>query len=216
MSNEAKLRHNALSAVCDDHFSLVRCVSGLSRSLRTGLSPCERELCSPFSFLFCFRSASENLRQREEQASTYIQSRWRSYNTRNNFERLKTAVLSIQAGYRGHLGRKRALCRSHLVSSSSQLFSTRKMFIGPTSPDLIFPCVQVASDSRLQHFQRAALILQRYWRGHFSRKKVHSFYDRSRYLQSVHSVGERLRENLYAQHGSLRRATWKGKVIIRR
>mmetsp|Transcript_8301 Transcript_8301/g.34696 ORF Transcript_8301/g.34696 Transcript_8301/m.34696 type:complete len:200 (-) Transcript_8301:280-879(-) len=151
MSNEAKLRHNALSAVCDDHFSLMR--------------------------------ASENLRQREEQASTYIQSRWRSYNTRNNFERLKTAVLSIQAGYRGHLGRKRALCRSHLV----------------------------ASDSRLQHFQRAALILQRYWRGHFSRKKVHSFYDRRRYLQSVHSVGERLRENLYAQHGSLRHATWKGK-----
>ena len=117
MSNEAKLRHNALSAVCDYHFSLMRCVSGLSRSLRTGLSPCERELCSPFSFLFCFRSASENLRKREEQASTYIQSRWRSYNTRNNFERLKTAVLSIHAGYRGHLGRKRALCRSHLVSS---------------------------------------------------------------------------------------------------
>jgi len=157
MSNEAKLRHNALSAVFDDHFSLMR--------------------------------ASENLRQREEQASTYIQSRWRTYNTRNNFERLKTAVLSIQAGYRGHLGRKRALCRAHLV----------------------------ASDSRFQHFQRAALTLQRYWRGHFSREKVHSFYDRRRYLQSVHSVGERLRENLYArQHESFGHATWKGKVIIRR
>lgn len=164
-----------------------------------------------FPLLF-LHSASENLRQREEQASTYIQSRWRSYNTRNNFERLKNAVLSIQAGYRGHLGRKRALCRAHLVSSS-QLFQC----FGPTSPDLIFPCTQVASHSRLQHFQRAALVLQRHWRGHFSRKKVHSFYDRRRYLQCVHSVGERLRENLYAcQHGSLGHATREGKVIIRR
>ncbi len=83
--------------------------------------------------------------------------------------------------------------------------------------DLIFPRAQVASDSRFQHFQRAALTLQRYWRGHFSREKVHSFYDRRRYLQSVHSVGERLRENLYArQHESFGHATWKGKVIIRR
>ena len=34
MSNEARLRHNALSAVCDDHFSLMRCVSDLSRSVK--------------------------------------------------------------------------------------------------------------------------------------------------------------------------------------
>ena len=32
---------------------------------------------------------------------------------------MKNAVLSIQAGYRGHLGRKRAMCRAHLVSPCS-------------------------------------------------------------------------------------------------
>ena len=80
--------------------------------------------------LLSLHSASENLRQREEQASTYIRSRWRSYNTRNNFERLKNAVLSIQAGYRGHLGRKRALCRAHLVSSS-QLFLLEMLLVQP-------------------------------------------------------------------------------------
>lgn len=127
---------------------------------------------------FSLMRAAENLRQREEEASTLIQSRWRSYNILDNFEKMKNAVLSIQAGYRGHLGRKRAMCRAHLV----------------------------ASDGRLRHFQRAAIVLQRYWRGHFSRKRIHSFYDRRRYLRSVHTIGERLRENLHVHHReSLRR-----------
>ena len=83
------------------------------------LKMCVKTLFSISPLSASFPRTAENLRQREEEASTLIQSRWRSYTIRDYFERMKNAVLSIQAGDRGHLGRKRAMCMAHLVSPNS-------------------------------------------------------------------------------------------------
>jgi len=45
----------------------------------------------------------------EDRATTAIQSYWRSYIIRSQFEELRGASVVVQAAYRGYRGRKRAL-----------------------------------------------------------------------------------------------------------
>ena len=118
---------------------------------------------------------AETGRELEARASTSIQSHWRSYSTRKNFSSLRSASLIIQAAYRGYCGRKRAY----------QL------------------AVKVAAEGRVRHFERAAVLIQRHWRGSYSRRRIHSFYDRKRYLQSVLHTGQQIQGSLTAHQEAL-------------
>ena len=69
-----------------------------------------------------------------------------------------------------------------------------------------------------------AVSIQRMWRGSHSRRRIHSFYDRKRYLASVLNVGETLRQNMVIHHDNLsqtellekvrRESRWKSIVIL--
>ena len=92
----------------------------------------------------------------------------------------------IQKCFRGFLGRKRAL-----------KFSTK-----------------LAAEGRSKHFHQAAIEIQRMWRGSHSRRRIHSFYERKKYLESVLNVGERLRQNMDIHHEALSQTELMEKVRV--
>ena len=170
----------------------------------------------PRSLLFCRRDA-ETGRELEARASTSIQSHWRSYSTRKNFSSLRSASLIIQAAYRGYCGRKRAyqlavkVCflpfllprlREHTCVQLETVSTVRLL------------SSQVAAEGRVRHFERAAVLIQRHWRGSYSRRRIHSFYDRKRYLQSVFHTGQQIQGSLTAHQEALIQNLLQEKVSI--
>ena len=101
MSNETKLRLAAISSIVDAHFHLKRC--GLCRQW----SSVYHDALTPFPSPN--KRQAEIERTLEARATTAIQSYWRSYIIRSQFEELRGASVVVQAAYRGYRGRKRAL-----------------------------------------------------------------------------------------------------------
>ena len=72
---------------------------------------------------------------------------------------------------------------------------------------------QAAAEGREKHFHQAAIEIQRHWRGSHSRRRIHSFYDRQRYLDSVLAIGEQLRQTLKVHHETQSQTALLEKVI---
>mmetsp|Transcript_15183 Transcript_15183/g.49819 ORF Transcript_15183/g.49819 Transcript_15183/m.49819 type:complete len:309 (+) Transcript_15183:52-978(+) len=124
--------------------------------------------------LFEQTRVAEAARARESGAALVIESNFRSWVVRKNLAEFHARALQIQAYYRGHLGRKRAWNRAHAL----------------------------ARDLRERFFARAAVVIQRHWRGYWSRKHVHSFGARKAYLRAVEKASEALRAELDAHHAA--------------
>ena len=52
---------------------------------------------------------------------------------------------------------------------------------------------------RKAYFNAMATIIQRWWRGFYSRKHIHNFYARKRYLQQVKERNQHIRAELHLQ-----------------
>ena len=90
--------------------------------------------------------------------------------------RWNRAATDIQRLYRGHLGRVR--------------FKLKQ--------------IEVGKENRLAFFDAKATAIQRVYRGFHSRKYVHSFYDRKRFIVQSLGVGDMVRKDVHCYNLELR------------
>ncbi len=107
----------------------------------------------------------------ERAACTLIQRCFRGWRLRLHLAEYHYYAREVQRVYRGHLGRKR--CRRALDARESS--------------------------ARLAVRHYAATLIQSAFKGCYSRKYIHDFHERKRYVAAVVARGEALREELEAQ-----------------
>lgn len=93
----------------------------------------------------------------ELHACLTIQRIWRGFKVRRELKRMCKSCVTLQAGIRGHLGRKR--------------FGNYQRM--------------VAEKERNAFFDACAATIQRWWRGYWSRKYTHSFIARRQYIEAI-------------------------------
>ncbi|GFR47175.1 hypothetical protein Agub_g8868 [Astrephomene gubernaculifera] len=111
---------------------------------------------------------AEERREVEGKAVVKIQAYARGFLVRRRLQRLEGTVLTIQRYWRGYLGRLRS-----------------KLALEAYNRTL-----------RKAYFNAMATIIQRWWRGFYSRKHIHDFYARKRYLQQVRERNHQVRAEL--------------------
>eukprot|EP01112_Ceratiomyxa_fruticulosa_P003196 TRINITY_DN1356_c0_g1_i1.p1 TRINITY_DN1356_c0_g1~~TRINITY_DN1356_c0_g1_i1.p1 ORF type:complete len:286 (-),score=47.63 TRINITY_DN1356_c0_g1_i1:85-942(-) len=122
------------------------------------------------SYFHAAREA-ENYRYKEWNAAIKIQSFWRGCLLRKILQGFHDNATTIQRVFRGYLAR--------CDFTKMQLERERQL--------------------RLDYFTKAACNVQRIFRGFYSRKYIHNFYGRKKYLMEVYSRGEQLRIDQQAQ-----------------
>jgi hypothetical protein len=90
--------------------------------------------------------------------------------------RWNRAATDVQRLYRGHLGRVR--------------FKIKQ--------------VEVGKEIRLAFFNAKATLIQRVYRGFYSRKYVHSFYDRKHFISRSLGVGDMIKKDVHCYNLELR------------
>ncbi|GLC33151.1 Spermatoproteinsis-associated protein 17 [Pleodorina starrii] len=111
---------------------------------------------------------AEERRAVESKAVITIQAFARGFIIRRRLLRLTQTALTIQRYWRGYLGRLRG--RLALEVHNRAL--------------------------RKAYFNAMATIIQRWWRGFYSRKHIHDYYARKRYLQQVKERNQHIRAEL--------------------
>ena len=111
---------------------------------------------------------TEKYRGKELQAAVKIEALWRMYKQRKLYLHQKWAVSVIKRVYRG--------------------YRTRKSFWHLTS--------QALSLQRHHFFSSSALSIQRIYRGFYSRKYLHDFYARKKYLKYIEGKNQRRLEKM--------------------
>jgi hypothetical protein len=101
------------------------------------------------------------------------------------------ATLTLQASVR------RVLQRAKLVAWRRQAITVERVYRGHLGRNL-YEDEQVLRDARTRRafWNSNAALVQKIWRGFFSRKHVHNFYLRKAYLDSVALTGQQRREEL--------------------
>jgi hypothetical protein len=125
----------------------------------------------PVEAIFAATDIAEENRVRECIAATKIQSMARMLRCRKRYLHLRQCILSMQRVYRGYVGRKRFFDHVH----GSENVRQRAVF---------------------DHF---ATIIQRHFRGFYSRKWRSDFYSQKRYLQAIEHKSEAVRKEALEQ-----------------
>lgn len=121
----------------------------------------------PVEAIFAATDKAEENRVRECDASTRIQSVARMRRARSRYVRVRSCIIAMQRVYRGYVGRRRFLDIVH----AKQLERQRAVF---------------------DHF---ATVVQRHFRGFYSRKWRSDFFCQKRYLQQVEARSQAVRED---------------------
>ncbi|GAX75220.1 hypothetical protein CEUSTIGMA_g2664.t1 [Chlamydomonas eustigma] len=116
-------------------------------------------------------SLAESKRSAEVRAAIVIESCARGFLTRRRLKKLTDVVVNIQRYWRGYLGRLRATLALEIKN--------KKL--------------------RELYFDAQASVIQRHWRGFWSRKSKFDFYARKRYLKEVHSKNAEIRKEMEAE-----------------
>ncbi len=111
---------------------------------------------------------AEKFRDKENAAAIIIQKDWRMFKVKWNFDDKKRATQKIQRIWRGYIGR----CQ----------FMNKKQ--------------SEMEEKQSKFFNEQAKIIQKYFRGYFSRRYKHDFYARKNYLQDVQTKNEEIRKEL--------------------
>eukprot|EP00198_Chlamydomonas_reinhardtii_P008000 XP_001697337.1 predicted protein [Chlamydomonas reinhardtii] len=111
---------------------------------------------------------AEDRRDVENKAIVVIQSYARGFLVRRRLQRFIMTTVTIQRYWRGYLGRLRA--RRALEEYNRAL--------------------------RKAYFNAMATVIQRWWRGFYSRKHIHDYYARKRYLKQVKERNDHIRAEL--------------------
>ncbi|KAI5076770.1 hypothetical protein GOP47_0008835 [Adiantum capillus-veneris] len=119
---------------------------------------------------------AEAHRLEERKATIIIQCAWRRKLAGLKIRRWNRAALDIQRVYRGHVGRSRFLVKQ----------------------------VEAAKQSRILFFNKKATLIQKIYRGFYSRKYVHSFYDRKLFIATSLGVGQEVARDVQAYNLDLR------------
>jgi hypothetical protein len=117
-------------------------------------------------FKFADEAAAANMD--EHFASIRIQSSVRQKSCRIEHSRTRRAQISLSRTYRGHRGRL-----EYVQTQEMDFARLRKEF-----------------------WDNTAMMIQKIFRGYFSRKNVHNFYLRKSYLETIASKGEGVRREL--------------------
>jgi len=118
--------------------------------------------------LFIRRRTSEEQRRREFHAAVKIQSWFRATKVRAYLRFLNHSATTIQRHFRGHKGREihRQLVREHLAKL------------------------------RRDYYNAQATQIQKVWRGYYTRRYIHNFYSRKKYLEGVAAKNNVVRKEL--------------------
>lgn len=118
----------------------------------------------------------------EYRAAICIQAIYRGYITRLRLEQLNRDVTLIQRYFRGFLGRKKFRAR----------------------------VVETLRDERAAHYGEKAILIQKTWRGYWSRKYVHNYYAVSEYLRVLRLKNAAVRRQLDEEEVKLSNEETKG------
>ena len=111
---------------------------------------------------------AEKFRDQENSAAIIIQKDWRMFKIKWKFDDKKRATLKIQRIWRGFVGR----CQFNMKKEDENQAKQSKFF------------------------NEQAKIIQKYYRGYYSRKYEHDFYARKSYLHHVETKNEEVRQTL--------------------
>lgn len=109
---------------------------------------------------------AEKYRDKENSAAIIIQKDWRMFKIKWKFDDKKRATLKMQRIWRGFIGR----CQFNSKKEDEHQAKQSKFF------------------------NEQAKIIQKYYRGYYSRKYEHDFYARKSYLHHVESKNEEVRQ----------------------
>eukprot|EP00357_Protocruzia_adherens_P013678 CAMPEP_0115001514 /NCGR_PEP_ID=MMETSP0216-20121206/17426_1 /TAXON_ID=223996 /ORGANISM="Protocruzia adherens, Strain Boccale" /LENGTH=235 /DNA_ID=CAMNT_0002366873 /DNA_START=18 /DNA_END=725 /DNA_ORIENTATION=- len=111
---------------------------------------------------------TEKYRFKEIQAAVFVQRMFRRYRFLIRFRRMKKAAVDIQRSVRGHKGR---------TQFTDVLEAVEKQ-------------------RRIEYFNTQAAIIQKFYRGYYSRKYKHDFYARKNYLGYIEQKNDEIRAQL--------------------
>ncbi|XP_039351077.1 IQ calmodulin-binding motif-containing protein 1 isoform X4 [Mauremys reevesii] len=173
-----------LLAVAESHPQLVELLSTRYRGLRTLLSKqwagkgFDRNL-NQLSDLLYSESCRKGEMQRLHQAACLIQAVWRGFQTRKRLKTLPKAVTALQRSFRAkrkqELQHLKRLKEDETLRQQLQLQRQRAMRLFHERQLTLLEIVHAGQvDRYIQEMEgKAALTIQRHWRGYRARRKVH-------------------------------------------
>ncbi|MCO5577070.1 hypothetical protein L7F22_030892 [Adiantum nelumboides] len=165
-------------AVYERVLARVRCSGGTSPSLASNIGAKQGCPLSPTLFELNIYVLLEHIVRDGGKSVDLAGTRcaWRRKLVAFKLTRWNRAALYIQRVYRGHVGRARFLAKQ----------------------------LEAAKQSRILFFNRKASLIQRIFRGFYSRKYVHSFYDRKLFIATSLGVGQEVTRDVQAYNLDLR------------
>ncbi|XP_050773023.1 IQ calmodulin-binding motif-containing protein 1 isoform X1 [Gopherus flavomarginatus] len=173
-----------LLSVAESHPQLVELLSTRYRGLRTLLSKqwvgkgFDRNL-NQLSDLLYSESCRKGEMQRLHQAACLIQAVWRGFQTRKRLKTLPIAVTALQRSFRAkrkqELQHLKRLKEDETLRQQLQLQRQRAMRLFHERQLTLLEIVHAGQvDRYIQEMEgKAALTIQRHWRGYRARRKVH-------------------------------------------
>ncbi|XP_032619526.1 IQ calmodulin-binding motif-containing protein 1 isoform X2 [Chelonoidis abingdonii] len=173
-----------LLSVAESYPQLVELLSTRYRGLRTLLSKqwagkgFDRNL-NQFSDLLYSESCRKGEMQRLHQAACLIQAVWRGFQTRKRLKTLPIAVTALQRSFRAkrkqELQHLKRLKEDETLKQQLQLQRQRAMRLFHERQLTLLEIVHAGQvDRYIQEMEgKAALTIQRHWRGYRARRKVH-------------------------------------------
>lgn len=141
----------------------------------SGRGVCSGAMTEVVSTFFTSLAAAEEMRGQEYAATLLLQASSRRLLQRLSFGHRRHKAITLERAYRGHLGRLR-----YEDSQAEREAGMRRAF-----------------------WDGNAVLVQKIWRGFFSRKHVHNFYLRKAYLLSVAERGAAVQTILAKHHQTL-------------
>uniref|UniRef100_A0A8C3SFK5 IQ motif containing B1 n=1 Tax=Chelydra serpentina TaxID=8475 RepID=A0A8C3SFK5_CHESE len=173
-----------LLSVAESHPQLVELLSTRYKGLRTLLSKqwagkgFDRNLNQLLDFLYS-ESCRKGEIQRLHQAACLIQAVWRGFQTRKRLKTLPKAVTALQRSFRAkreqELQHLKRLKEDETLRQQLQLQRQRAMRLFHERQLTLLEIVHAGQvDKHIQEMEgKAALTIQRHWRGYRARRKVH-------------------------------------------
>ncbi|KAM9123607.1 IQ calmodulin-binding motif-containing protein 1 isoform 3-T7 [Pangshura tecta] len=173
-----------LLSVAESHPQLVELLSTRYRGLRTLLSEqwagkgFDRNLNQLLDLLYS-ESCRKGEKQRLHQAACLIQAAWRGFQTRKRLKTLPKAVTALQRSFRAkrkqELQHLKRLKEDETLRQQLQLQRQRAMRVFHERQLTLLEMVHAGQvDRYIQEMEgKAALTIQRHWRGYRARRKVH-------------------------------------------